>query len=190
MQSQRCTNTKCKLRYGPVNVIIECEFVVGKERQKLVKELAVLDLKTKQVLCTTFKPPDNLQWNDLPDLCQSQNLYLREQIHGLFFSEGVLPYSELANILVKTCNQYSSGIYTKGSEKACYLSRILEKTVSNLEEIPNLYNANDIELIKLKEISKSKYACFHNHDSVKGRVHCCLNKVHRHKSKLRKYFKH
>jgi hypothetical protein len=174
--------------YGVVNVLIECEFVVGKEREKICKELAVLDLTSRQLLCTTFQPPENLSWNDLPYLCKAHNIHLEEYIHGLKFSEGWLPYKEFENILKKACNFHNSGIFTKGLEKSIFLSKILGKNVQNLEDIPNLYTVNDSDFLNRQKISRSKYVCFHNH-LYSRRIHCCLNKVYMQKSKLKKYYK-
>jgi hypothetical protein len=175
--------------YGAVNVIIECEFVVGKAREWICKEFAIIDLRTKRIMCNTLQLPENLSWNDLPSLCKTQNVYLRDCIHGIWFSEGCLPYTELSNILVKACSSYQSGIYTKGLEKCNFLSAILEKPVSNLEDIPNLYTRSDLEIGNIEKSSKKRYACFHDHISSSGRIHCCLNKLYRHKSKLKKYYK-
>ena len=175
--------------YGPVIVLIECEFVVGKNKEWLCKEIGVMNLRTKQVMCNTLQPPENVTWNDLPENCKAQNGYLKDHIHGISFSEGCMVYTELADMLVRTCAAYENGIYTKGSEKCTFLSNILEKPILNLEDIPNLYTVNDLQIVNVEQNSRVRYACFHDHNSSSGRIHCCLNKMYRHKSKLRKYYK-
>ena len=176
-------------KYGVCNLLVEMELSVGKDCVYFCKETAMLDLNTKQVMCTTFKPPKNTNWDNLCQASKVRNIYLMETVHGLPFSEGENEYSEFHKILRKICAPYIDGIFTKGTEKAKMLSDILGKRVFNLEDIPGLYSRSDLELVNVERNSAKRYACFNGHNSSSGRIHCCLNKVYRHKSKLRKFYK-
>ena len=176
-------------KYGPFNMIIEIELSVGIDGVYICKEISMMDLNTKQVMCTTFKPPKNTTWAGLSQAAKTRNIYLLEIVHGIPFLAGEKDYDEFPIILRKICTPYATGICTKGLEKANLLSSILGKYVYNLEDVPGLFTKSDLEITNVEKDSSKRYACFNEHKSSSGRIHCCLNKVYRHKSKLRKYYK-
>lgn len=175
-------------QYGPVRMILECECSFNRNNEWFCKEFAALNLQYKCLMCHTYQPAPNHEWNSLTSYLKEKNRYVQDFIHGLWYSEGDFSQERFKEDLQRVCEGISEGIFSKGPDKCAFFSKLLNKPVYDLETIVGLYTSNDYEVSNMKKMANSKYSCFNDHHSYSGKIHCAMNKVFRHKGKLRTFF--
>ena len=81
-----------------------------------------------------FKPP--LKFADLPANDRQTVIWLTNNLHGLDWDEGDIPYCDLKTICLSFSFQFTrKNFFAKGIEKCELLSKLLQKTVYNLEHL-------------------------------------------------------
>ena len=151
----------------PVVLDLEC-FRHGKSSW-IVKELAVAG---KYVDSITFKPPHPFTY--LPSDTAKAYVWLTDNLHGLFWDSGDLPYNQLFRFVesIKLRFPFSDyQFYAKGSEKCQFLAELFDREVNNLEDF-------DCPTIPVDGSSRywicESYPCRASHFDGK---HCARNKA-------------
>ena len=81
-----------------------------------------------------FKPP--LKLADLPAHDRQTVIWLTNNLHGLDWDEGNIPYCDLKTICLSFSFRFTrKNFFAKGIEKCELLSKLLQKTVYNLEDL-------------------------------------------------------
>ena len=81
-----------------------------------------------------FKPP--LKFPDLPAHDRQTDIWLNNNLHGLDWDEGDIPYCDLKTICLSFSFRFTrKNFFAKGIEKFELLSKLLQKTVYNLEDL-------------------------------------------------------
>ena len=115
---QHCENTKDKM-----GIFIDMCCLKGRDGKLIIKELSCVNSKidgpSHAVQTFLFKPPHPFEL--LPPHIVRSNQWVTTNMHGIRWSDGYIPYSELAGILCKVAKKRAP-IYVKGEEK-CNLLR-------------------------------------------------------------------
>jgi len=144
-------------------LFIEVENLKGKNGETIVKELGMSGYTSDGVdvqQAFMFKPP--YSDNEMSNVNRRCNSWITKNIHHIRWGEGFVPYEELDRILNMAVFHHSA-IYTKGLEKAEFLSRIIGKTVQNLDEM----NCPRHENINLPDPIMCTYNHVHNYCALK-----------------------
>lgn len=112
-------------------LIVEFQAFRNNEDEFVVKELAVGDLhgRLRRFL---FYPP--YPQSELHHRIQISNKWCTDNLHGIEWDDGNLPYSDLSEILFSATNPYRS-IVTKGRTKSVWLSAFLKRKVFDLDTV-------------------------------------------------------
>jgi hypothetical protein len=104
----------------------------GRDNELVIKELALVGdtdgVTTHQTF--VFKPP--YPYHTLSPSQRYTAYWTTYKLHGLTWGEGLIPYDKLYSILSGATADYPI-IFTKGSEKASELSKIIGVTVEDLD---------------------------------------------------------
>lgn len=134
-----------------MEIIVDLQGFVGCNDEFIVKELAIASVKSANLgreigTYLLFKPP--CRWNDLDVNSQQQNIILMEEVHGLSWGIGTLPYyrveREIRDILRE---ERVTKIYVLGDEKKKWLHKCIGSDpcpIINLES----YGCPSIDLLK------------------------------------------
>ena len=139
---------------------IACLRGVGYEY--IVKELACVDLKNEneqKMQSFLFQSP-YAQIRVRPSIRKS-NTWVENNLHKISWEDGYIPYFRLTEILETVC-QNQKHIFTKGSEKAKFLSTLIGKTVTDLDKM---------SCPKAEKINLAVLSCSFHH-----KEHCALHK--------------
>ena len=81
-----------------------------------------------------FKPP--LKFTELLAYDRQTVIWLANNLHGLDWDEGDIPYCDLKTICLKFSFRFTrKKFFAKGIEKCTLLTKLLQKTVYNLEDL-------------------------------------------------------
>jgi hypothetical protein len=132
----------------------------------MVKKMAIYNVYTEGHETFHFLP--KRAWSDLHKKAQEQNEFIRKYLHNLDYYSGNIPLAQLPIILrEKTAN--ACAVYTKGLENMKYISKILNRTVFNVDDL--LSKMSQDEMTKVK----SPYPKLISIDSFLGttkQLHC------------------
>lgn len=103
----------------------------------VLKQLAVISVSKEQTepLTFLFQPP--YSWSCLPAKYKSINLWLERNFHGIRWSSGDVPYSDVGKILEASLKD-ARCVYVKGLEKKLWMENFMEKSklrIVNIEEL-------------------------------------------------------
>lgn len=111
------------------SVVVDIQFVHGNNNECYVKELAFMMCNSITPIYTIFKPP--YSQNELNDTAVWQTNFDYNNIHGLKWTDGVVDYTRLSDIL-QTLKDFT--IIVKGFQKAEFLKKFLKSsTIINLD---------------------------------------------------------
>lgn len=117
-----------------MDFIMDVQGFKGVHNQFIVKELAIMSTDGQMYEFQLFQPP--CHFNQLSEDVQKQVHFLEKQFHGLFWSSGFQPYSNLKDILRNM--KLTGVVYVKGVEKSLFVSELLhgfKVSVINIEDI-------------------------------------------------------
>lgn len=98
--------------------VVEFQAFRGERNEYIVKEFAIVDIKTYCSIVIQFAPP--YEHSRLPVKTQKTNEWLQRHYHRLSWDDGNVPYTELMLTIVDICSHFSV-LYTKGLEKTNFL---------------------------------------------------------------------
>lgn len=140
--------------------ILDFQYLLGCNKEIIVKELAILEADCIVPKIYYFQPPYSDEWLEQEE--KNANNYCKFRINMLDWNDGYRPYEELTEILTKLENS-GKKIFVHGIQK----KRFLEKYLSRVSLIPKMKNF------------KNNYHFRHNclkHNPTFGR--CALLHVH------------
>ena len=112
-------------------VVIDLEGFNLKSLWFVVKELSICTSYTDTIF---FKTP--VKFTELPANDRFRVLWLTRKLHGLDWDEGEIPYSDLKTICLGISFRFIRNIFfAKGIEKCELLSKLIHKTLYNLEDL-------------------------------------------------------
>ena len=118
-------------------IVLDLEGFKLKSLGFIIKELSLCSSYNDTIF---FKPP--LKFADLPAHDSHTVISLTNNLHGLDWDEGDIPYCDLKTICLSFSFRFTrKKLFAKGIEKCELLSKLLHKTVYNLEDLkfsPNL----------------------------------------------------
>ena len=135
--------------------------------QFVVKEIAVMDIKSDHHVVHLFEPP--CVWSSLPAKYKCTNTWLTRNYHNLYWEDGYFPYKILKDA-VKSMLRNASCIYVKGLEK----KRFLEKLLHNKYYV---IDVNDANCPSLKKLSENNFMKCPNHFDENANFQCALRNV-------------
>lgn len=112
--------------------VIEIECLQGVEGSYVVKEIAIMSVTEPGLFTKTFKPP--YSWRRLPRKVHEQNSWVSRNMTHIRWDEGEVPYANLVPF-IRECASVTDRLYTKGTEKADFLSRLLDQDIFELGEL-------------------------------------------------------
>lgn len=148
-----------------MNIIIDIQGVKDQKNSFIPKEVAVVSVQSEYLGHWVVELPYN--YDALPSIIKKQNTWLQNNIHGLPWAPGDTPLRAIESILKKIAEQ-STRIFTRGSEKASYLTQLTGCFIINLEE--------DDEVPSFRDMPPSTMHCIH-HELLneKRTLRCSLN---------------
>lgn len=117
-----------------MNIVIDIQGLKDKYNHFIPKEVAVVSLKTSYLGHWIISPP--YAYNALPPSVKRQNTWLQCNHHGIEWSEGETPLRTVEATLKKIAVQ-ADRLFTRGADKAAYLTQLTDCFVINLEEEEN-----------------------------------------------------
>lgn len=112
--------------------VVEIQCFRGKNNEFVVKELAISSPSQQCMHHYFFLPPYDIE--ELSDKNYETAQYLTNSLHGLTWESGEVSYDSLPIILKALCEKFSI-IFTKGQEKSLFLSKLLNRSVKNLDTV-------------------------------------------------------
>ena len=112
-------------------IVLDLEGFKLKSLGFIIKELSLCSSYNDTIF---FKPP--LKFADLPTHDRQTVIWLTNNLHGLDWDEGDIPYCDLKTICLSFSFRFTrKNFFAKGIEKCELLSKLLQKTVYNLEDL-------------------------------------------------------
>ena len=113
-------------------IVLDFEGFKLKSPGFIIKELSLCSSYNDTIF---FKPPP-LKFADLPAHDRQTVIWLTNNLHGLDWDEGDIPYCDLKIICVSFSFRFTrKNFFAKGIEKCELLSKFLQKTFYNLEDL-------------------------------------------------------
>lgn len=109
--------------------ILDLQGFKSNDNNFIVKELFIL--KEKSSFSFLFKPP--FAEGELTSKAWLAKEYCTKNIHGLEWDSGDVPYTQLEEIIKTNCQ--TDRVMCKGSEKAGFFKKILEKPIFDLDQV-------------------------------------------------------
>lgn len=147
-------------------IIIDLQFVIGNEKENLIKEMTILELESSKLQHYIFKP--KFHYLKLNTQAKIQNFYNYKYINGLRWIDGTLDYKEIYNILI---NFVDKVIIVKGVDKKQILQSYLPTT-----------NIIDLDMNKSLEVCLDPGICCKLHEN-RLKLRCAYKNVF----KIKKY---
>ena len=137
-------------------IVLDVEGFKLKSLGFIIKELSLCSSNNDTMF---FKPP--LKFADLPAHDRQSVIWLTSNLHGLDWDQGDIPYCGLKTICLSFSFQFNrESIFAKGIEKCELLSKLLQKTVYNLE---------DLNFLRISEIiSEEQVPSCHLHSNFRS----------------------
>lgn len=117
--------------------VIDYNAFIDQRGEVIIKELAVVDVTTKDVQHWIFKSPQGrgaFEVNEDRKNPFYRNRWLSRNFHGLDFDDGTTPYEELYSALHSLCRNFSV-LYAASDDKCVVLERVLERPVFSLKTL-------------------------------------------------------
>lgn len=136
----------------------------------IVKEIAIISTTEPELFTTTFQPPYLVQHLLYGD--QRQNAWITKHLTHICWDDGEEPYENLVPF-IKSCTSVGDCLYTKGTEKATFLTTLLNQDVYELGELgcprPERLMSSD-----------HVFQCCHFNHNHRHRLssHCAIKKCH------------
>ena len=112
-------------------IVLDLEGFKLKSLGFIIKELSLCSSYNDTIF---FKPP--LKFTDLPAHDRQTVIWLTNNLHGLDWDEGDIPYRDLKTICLSFSFRFTrKNFFAKGIERCQLLSKLLQKTVYNLEDL-------------------------------------------------------
>ena len=111
-------------------VAVDAQGFTGRKGEFVIKEIAFCDKDQHDVVKFYLKPPYSFM--SLSQCRQRAAAYVRQRVHGLNWSDGVIPYDQGLK-MARNCIDSSKLYYCKGEEKARALTELLRIKVYNIE---------------------------------------------------------
>lgn len=110
-------------------VVVDFNFLEGRDNEIVVKELAVADSHSNRVASYIFKRPYN--WEEVPMLSARINNAID---HGCNWNDGDVLYSELETVLRREVSS-AVAIYCFGHQKTNFIASLIERTVIDITQL-------------------------------------------------------
>src|SRR6185437_2933758 len=93
--------------------VVDVNCLRGMNGEPVIKELAIVRFESsiQSSESFVFKPPYG--WSLIPNKFRTQNKWITRNLHGIRWSEGYVPYSELTSIFARLANY---DVYAKGKK--------------------------------------------------------------------------
>ena len=139
----------------------------------IIKELAILPVndnnESARPFNFLFQPP--CEWTSISSKYRNINRWLENNLHGITWTSGNVPYTLLKIILTKIFKN-ATKIYVKGLEKKNFLKCFVKKSI----KIIDLYELKCPPLQYLINESKGSIKCFHHNKNIQN-FDCALRNV-------------
>lgn len=114
-----------------LSAVIDVQCVVDSDLHMVIKEICIADAqRATHVMHWLVQHPPTFR---LSPQSTKVNVWLQTHFHGIRYTDGHIPYSELARVLGAVNSRYTA-VYVKGIQKRNLLQRYLPKcTVIDLE---------------------------------------------------------
>lgn len=114
-----------------MNIVIDIQGLKDRSNEFIPKEIAIISVNADYNAHWIVSAPH--AYKSLPPSVKRQNTWLTDNHHGIEWSAGETSLRAVENILKKIAVQ-SDRIFTRGSDKANYLSQLTGCFIINLEE--------------------------------------------------------
>ena len=112
-------------------IVLDLEGFKLKSLGFIIKELSLCSSYNDTIF---FKPP--LKFTELPAHGRQTVIWLTNNLHGLDWDEDDIPYSDLKTICLSFSFRFTrKNFFAKDIEKCALLTKLLQKTVYNLEDL-------------------------------------------------------
>jgi hypothetical protein len=119
-------------------LVIDFNYLLGRDGEIVVKELAFVDRQDNRISTYFFKSP--YDWEEIPAFTRKMNIAID---HGCNWDDGHILYSELDNVLQREISS-TVAIYCLGAMKAEFISSLISNTVIDITQLgcPRLIDIN------------------------------------------------
>lgn len=138
------------------SLVIDFTFVMGRYGERIIKELAIVDVEDKRLQSYHFQPP----YTSTPE-----ELNYSLSSRGASWNGGNISYGELGRIL-ETTTESASAIYVYGKEKCCLLDKLLDRSIIDL--------TRHFDCPDPSTMGFSSWTCMHLPHSPEGATDCAL----------------
>lgn len=160
-----------------MNIVIDIQGLKDKYNNFIPKEVAVVSTAQQYVGHWVVKPP--YECDELPPIITRQNIWIQANHHGICWSEGETSL-QAVEIILKKIAARATRIFTRGSEKSAYLTRLTGYFVINLAE--------DDDAPPFRQLPQSELYCTHHRLLTEHNVYkCSLNNASRISSWLKEH---
>lgn len=122
----------CKSVVNMSALVLDAQCCLDQSCELIIKELSALPVRGfSDVKHWIFLPPDNFM---LTPKSHRVNRWLKTKFHGLRYSDGYIPYSDLQSILTSCCAGYDL-VFVKGRQKKRLLSKYISTEIIDLEQL-------------------------------------------------------
>ena len=140
-------------------IVLDLEGFKLKSLGFIIKELSLCSSYNDTIF---FKPP--LKFADLAAHDRQTVIWLTNNLHGLDWDEGDIPYCDLKTICLSFSFRFTrKNFFAKGIEKCELLGKLLQKTVYNLEDL-NCHRIS--EIISEEQVP----SCYHHSNFVQQMI--------------------
>lgn len=104
------------------SLVVDFTFVIGRHGERVVKELAIVDVEDNRLQSYYFQPPY---------VTSSDEINYSASSRGANWNDGNVPYDELETILANATDS-ASAIYAYGKETSDFLDKLLNRSIIDL----------------------------------------------------------
>jgi len=152
-----------------MDIIIEIQGFRNVDKKFIPKEVAVVAINAKIIGHWIMMPP--CPFSELPERVRRENNWLSRNYHGIEWFDGEANPKYFA-LQLREITRQARYIYTRGQEKARYLSELLSRNVYNLEGISPPFN-------ELSDGKEGGQHCTHHGFRAKAKFLCALRNAYK-----------
>lgn len=138
------------------SLIVDFSYVIGRYGDRIVKELAIVDIEAKRLQSYYFKPPYT---------AADDELNYSQSSRGATWNGGHIAYCELERLLVET-TVTATAIYAYGKEKCSFLDDVLDRSIIDL--------TRHFECPEPSSIDLPTWSCIYLPHSPHSSTYCAL----------------
>jgi len=152
-----------------MDIVIEIQGFRNVDRKFIPKEIVVVAINATIFGHWIMMPP--CPFSDLPERVRRENNWLTRNYHGIEWFDGEANPKYFA-LQLREITRQARYIYTRGQEKARYLSELLSRNVYNLEGISPPFN-------ELPDGEEGGQRCTHHGFRAKANFLCALRNAYK-----------